>query len=132
MDEGGDIVALFAFHINHVISKSRRSSKNEVVQAIRLIILRAIWNVEKTLQRAKNPLLLKEIGKVKTNKSIAKRINRCVMTEIGKTVRIFGKNPLQRKRQSDCSGFNLFSMHDINLWRRYRQNSWCNKRNNFQ
>ena len=32
-----------------------------------------------------------EIAKVKTNKTIAERINRCVMTEIGKSVRIFGK-----------------------------------------
>ena len=36
-------------------------------------------------------LVIKEIAKVKTNKSIAERINRCVMTEIGESVRIFGK-----------------------------------------
>ena len=53
----GDIVGLFAFHINHVISKSRRSSRKEVVHAISLIIPRAIWNVEKTLQKAKKSLL---------------------------------------------------------------------------
>ena len=86
----------------------------------------------KDLAEGEKLFVINEIGKVKTNKSIAKRINRCVMTEIGKTVRIFGKNPLQRKRQSDCSGFKLFSIHDINLWRRYRQNSLCNKRNIFQ
>ena len=36
-------------------------------------------------------VVIKEIGKAKTNKSIARRINRCVVTEIGKSVRIFGK-----------------------------------------
>ena len=36
-------------------------------------------------------VLIKEITKVKTNKSIAERINRCVMTEIGERARIFGK-----------------------------------------
>ena len=50
---GGDIVALFAFHISHVISKSRRSSKKEVVRAISLIIPRAVWHVEKILRKAK-------------------------------------------------------------------------------
>ena len=29
--------------------------------------------------------------KIKTNKSIAERMNRCVMTEIPESVRIFGK-----------------------------------------
>ena len=36
-------------------------------------------------------LVIKEIAKVRTNKSIAGRINRCVMTEIGESVRIHGK-----------------------------------------
>ena len=36
-------------------------------------------------------LVIKEIAKAKSNKTIAGRINRCVMTEIGKSVRIFGK-----------------------------------------
>ena len=45
----------------------------------------------KDLAEGEKPFVIKETGKVKTNKSIAKRINRCVMTEIGKTVRIFGK-----------------------------------------
>ena len=36
-------------------------------------------------------VLIKEIAKVKTNKSVAERINRCVMTKIGESVRIFGK-----------------------------------------
>ena len=34
--------------------------------------------------------VIKEIGKVKTNKSVAESINRCVVTEIGESVRIFG------------------------------------------
>ena len=34
-------------------------------------------------------LAIKEITKVKTNKSVAERMNRCVMTEIGESVRIF-------------------------------------------
>ena len=92
MGQGGDIVGLFAFHINHVISKFRRSSRKEVVRAIRLIIPRAIWDAEnKDLAEGEKVLVIKEIAKVKTNKSIAKRIYRCVMTEIGESVRIFVK-----------------------------------------
>ena len=45
----------------------------------------------KDLEEGRKLLVMKEIGKVKTNKSIANRINRCVMTEIGESVRIFGK-----------------------------------------
>ena len=33
----------------------------------------------------------KKMAKVKTNKSIAERISRCVMTEIGESVRTYGK-----------------------------------------
>ena len=69
----------------------------------------------KDLAEGEELLVIKEIGKVKTNKSIAERINRCVMTEIGKSVRSFGINLLQGKRLSDCGGFNLFSIRDINL-----------------
>ena len=84
------MVGLFAFHINHVISKSRRSSRKEVVHAISSIIPRAILDVEKTLiAEGEKVLVIKEITKVRTNKSIAERINRCVMTEIGESVRIF-------------------------------------------
>ena len=36
-------------------------------------------------------VIIKEMAKVKTNKSIAERINRCVMTKIGESVRIVGK-----------------------------------------
>ena len=98
MGQGGDIVALFPFHIDHVISKSRRSSRKEVVHAIGLIIPPAIWDVEKTLQMAKESLIVtKKIAKVKTKKSIAKRIKLCVMTEIGDSVRIFGKKPLKKE-----------------------------------
>ena len=45
----------------------------------------------KDLAEGENVLVIKKITKVKTNKSIAERINRCVMTEIGESVRIFGK-----------------------------------------
>ena len=59
-------------------------------------------------------LVIKEIAKVRTNKSIAGKVNRCVMTEIGKSVRILGKNPSKRKPRSDRSGLNLLSMRDMN------------------
>ena len=45
----------------------------------------------KDLAEGEKFLFIKEIAKVKTNKSIGERINRCVMTEIGETVRIFEK-----------------------------------------
>ena len=45
----------------------------------------------KDLAEGEKALVIKEITKVKTNKSIAERINRCVMTEIGESVWIFGK-----------------------------------------
>ena len=45
----------------------------------------------KDLAEGENVLVIKEIAKVKTNKSIAERINRCVITKIGESVRIFGK-----------------------------------------
>ena len=45
----------------------------------------------KDLAEGEKVLVIKEIAKVKTNKSIGERINRCVMTEIGETVRIFEK-----------------------------------------
>ena len=43
----------------------------------------------KDLVEGKKLLFIEEIAK--TNKTIAGIINRCVMTEIGKSVRIFGK-----------------------------------------
>ena len=43
----------------------------------------------KDLAEGEKVLVIKEITKVRTNKSIAERINRCVMTEIGESVRIF-------------------------------------------
>ena len=46
----------------------------------------------KNLAEGEKFLVIKEITKVKTNKSIAERINRYVMTEIGESVRIFGKS----------------------------------------
>ena len=45
----------------------------------------------KDLAEGDKVLAIKEITKVKTNKSIAERMNRCVMTEIGESARIFGK-----------------------------------------
>ena len=63
----------------------------------------------KDLAQGEELLVIKETGEVKTNKPTANRINHCVMTEKSKSVRNFGKDPLQRKRQSDCGGFNLFS-----------------------
>ena len=45
----------------------------------------------KGLAEGEKYLAIKEIAKVKTNKSIAERINCCVITKIGESVRIFGK-----------------------------------------
>ena len=45
----------------------------------------------KDLAEGEKVRVIKEITKVRTNKSIAERMNRCVMTEIGESVRIFGK-----------------------------------------
>ena len=45
----------------------------------------------KDLAEGEKVLVMKEIAKVKTNKSIAERVNRCVMTKIGESLRIFGK-----------------------------------------
>ena len=45
----------------------------------------------KDLAEGEKGLVMKEIAKVKTNKSIAERTNRCVMTKIGESVRIFRK-----------------------------------------
>ena len=42
-------------------------------------------------------LVIKETAKVRTNKSIAGRINRCVMTEIGESVRILGKKSFKEQ-----------------------------------
>ena len=47
--------------------------------------------MEKDLVEDEKLLVIEEITKAKTNKTIAERINRCVMTELGKSVRIFGK-----------------------------------------
>ena len=49
----------------------------------------------KDLAEGEKVLAIKEISRVKTNKSIAERKNRCVMTEICESVRIFRKT-LQR------------------------------------
>ena len=78
---------------------------------------------EKDLAKGERVLVVKEITKVKTNKSIAERINRCVMTEIGESARIFKKI---------LGGLSLFSMRDMNrLKKKRRQDAWSDKRNNF-
>ena len=46
---------------------------------------------EKDLAEGEKVVVIKEIAKIKTNKSIAEGINRCVMTKIGESVRIFRK-----------------------------------------
>ena len=66
----------------------------------------------KDLAEGEKVLVIKEIAKVKTNKSIAERVNCCVMTGIGECVRIF--DPSKRKPRSDRGGLNLFSMRDMN------------------
>ena len=66
----------------------------------------------KDLAEGEKHIVINEIAK--TNKSIAENINRCVMTEIGESIKNFWKNPSKRKRQSDCGGLNLFSMRDMN------------------
>ena len=45
----------------------------------------------KDLPKGEKLLVIKEIAKAKTNRSICERINRFVTTEIGESVRIFGK-----------------------------------------
>ena len=68
----------------------------------------------KDLAEGEKILVIKEITKVKTNKSIPERINRCVMTEIGESVRIFGKILHRGLSRSNRGGLNLFSMRDMN------------------
>ena len=43
----------------------------------------------KYLAQGEKLLVIKEMGKVKTNESIAERINRCVMTEMGESKEFF-------------------------------------------
>ena len=45
----------------------------------------------KDLSEDEKLLVIKEISKAKTIRSIGERINRCVTTEIGESVRILGK-----------------------------------------
>ena len=45
----------------------------------------------KDLPEGEQLLVIKEIAKAKTTRPTGERINRCVMTEIGKSVRIFGQ-----------------------------------------
>ena len=50
----------------------------------------------KDLAEGEKVLVIKEIAKVKTNKSIGERINRCAMTEIGETAVIIFEKIFQR------------------------------------
>ena len=59
----------------------------------------------KGLAEGETVLAIKEITKVKTNKSIAERMNRCVMKEIGESVRILRKI-LQRRNLGLIAVFN--------------------------
>ena len=68
----------------------------------------------KDLAKREKDLVIKEIAKVKTDKSIAERVNCCVMTEVDESVRIFGKILKKRKSQSDRGRLNLILMRDIN------------------
>ena len=58
------VVKLFAFHINHVISQSMRTSRKEVVHDISSIIPRAIWDVKRSCSRQKSP---QSIAKARTS-----------------------------------------------------------------
>ena len=63
----------------------------------------------KNLPEGEKLLVVKEIVKAKTTRSVGERINCCVMKEIGECCKDFWKNPSKRKCQSDCGGLNLFS-----------------------
>ena len=45
----------------------------------------------KDLPECEKQLVIRERAKAKTTRSIGERINRCVMTEIDESVKIFGK-----------------------------------------
>ena len=45
----------------------------------------------KDLAEGEEVLVIQKIAKVRTNISISEKTNLCVMTEIGESVRIFGK-----------------------------------------
>ena len=63
----------------------------------------------KDLAEGKKLFVIEKIAEAKLNTSVAERKNRCVMTERGKSIRIFEKI-LQRGnvRLHDCVGLNLF------------------------
>ena len=75
----------------------------------------------KDLAESEKVLVIKEITKVRTNKSIGERINHCVIQ----------KNPRKRKPRPDRAGLDFFSMCDMNRLKKRRQNAWSNKRNHF-
>ena len=63
----------------------------------------------KDLAEGKNHLVIIEIGKFKTNKSIAERKNRCVMKDIGESVGI-----LQKKGINHTQSYHWDSEFDQN------------------
>ena len=86
----------------------------------------------KDLAEGEKVLAIKEITKIKTNKSIAERMNRCVMTEIGESVRIFSEKSFKEETSVWSRWFEL----NFNAWyesieKKRGQNAWSNKRNNF-
>ncbi len=89
MSQSGNIIAILTFHISHVISKSRRFSKKRVAHA-RYYFYNSLSNMGrgKNITEGEKALIIKEIARGKTNKSIDKRIIRHVVA-----VTKFLKNP---------------------------------------
>ena len=90
MRQRGDIVGLFAFHINHV---SQNPGVPPEKRWSTLLVNNSSSDMEcgKDLAKGEKVLAIKEIAKVKTNRSIVERMNRCVMTEMDESIRIFRK-----------------------------------------
>ena len=83
---------MFTFHISHVISKYRRSSIKKEVHAISFKRFRAIKNVKKIFAEGEKVLVINEIAKGKTTKSISERIDLHVMTKKESSDMIFEKS----------------------------------------
>ena len=79
------------------------------------------------LAEGEEVLVIKKIPKVRTNISIAKRLDRCVMTEKGESLKIFKKC----FKEETSVGLNLFSLGDMNrLLKTYtlsKLKSWLQK-----
>ena len=73
-----------------------------------------MWNVEGTFQKAKNQFVIKQMAEAKIGGSIAERMNRCLDDRNRLECKDFWKNPLKRRRRSDCGGLNLFSTRHVN------------------